>query len=220
MHKPTLKRTATITALAAAGLFAIAACDPNAKSGGSTDADSTPSAVEPPAARHTPKADDAGARAANLPDMRGKGLQSAQDQAQAAGFRHLASHDALGRGRAQVLDRNWKVCSQTPEPGEHPTGTKVDFAAVKLEESCPTGDEGAAPRTAGSTMPDFAGRSVKAARQALDKSTSITAKDVSGRDRMVLVESNWQVCSQRPAAGARLDGQPVSLAAVKFGESC
>ncbi|MBO0518392.1 PASTA domain-containing protein, partial [Streptomyces beijiangensis] len=73
---------------------------------------------------------------------------------------------------------------------------------------------------AGSTMPNFVGKSVKVARQALDASTSITVDDVSGQDRMVLLESNWQVCSTDPAAGAKLDGQPVTIGAVKFGESC
>ncbi|CAM5672886.1 hypothetical protein SHIRM173S_12203 [Streptomyces hirsutus] len=61
---------------------------------------------------------------------------------------------------------------------------------------------------------------MKAARGALDSSTSITVNDASADDRMVLMESNWQVCSQTPAAGTALDGQPVELTAVKFGENC
>ncbi|WP_307679714.1 thermonuclease family protein [Streptomyces sp. V4I2] len=85
--------------------------------------------------------------------MVGKGLQSAQDQAQAAGFYNLTSHDDLGRSRMQVLDRNWKVCSQTPKAGEQPTDVKVDFGAVKLEEDCPAKDEGAV-QDPGSTMPN------------------------------------------------------------------
>ncbi|MEV6176933.1 PASTA domain-containing protein [Streptomyces sp. NPDC052015] len=165
----------------------------------------------------TAKKDDA--ETATLPDMKGKGLQSAQDQAQAAGFFYLTSHDALGRGRMQVLDRNWKVCSQTPAAGAHPTDTKVDFGTVKLEEECPAKDAGTVAE-AGATMPDFVGKSVKVARQALDDSTSITVKDASGDDRMVLLESNWKVCGQTPAAGSEIDGRPVTFTAVKFGESC
>ncbi|MEW2258278.1 hypothetical protein [Streptomyces sp. NPDC047869] len=69
-------------------------------------------------------------------------------------------------------------------------------------------------------MPNFHGKSVKAARQALDSSTSITVTDATGASRWVLMESNWQVCTQKPAAGVRLNGQPVSLDAVKFGEDC
>jgi hypothetical protein len=152
--------------------------------------------------------------------MIGKGLQSAQDQAQAAGFFNLTSHDGLGRGRNQVLDREWKVCFQTPPAGEHPTNTKVDFATVKLEETCPATDQGAKTEAPGSTMPDFKGKSVKAAREALDPSTSITVNDASGEGRIVVIESNWKVCSQAPAAGTKLEGQPVTLNAVKFEESC
>lgn len=203
----------TTAALAATALLTLTACE-------ATD---TTSGTKPAASQADDKADTgsdtAKAETASLPDMNGKGLQSAQDDAQAAGFYSLTSHDALGRGRMQALDRNWKVCSQTPKAGEHPTDTEVDFATVKLEEDCPAQDEGE-PQAAGSTMPDFTGKSVKAARQALDSSTSLTVNDASGDDRMVLVESNWQVCTQEPAAGAALDGQPVTLTAVKYDEAC
>ncbi|MFC8373158.1 hypothetical protein ACFUIT_35265 [Streptomyces sp. NPDC057239] len=204
-------------------LAALTACGPTADVGTDDAASTTPSAPEASVADTGEAAKESSADAkstAALPDMAGKGLQSAQDEAQAAGFYHLTSHDALGRGRNQILDRNWKVCAQTPAPGTHPTDTEVDFSTVKLEESCPASGDQAEPEEAGGTMPDFAGKSVKVARQALDGSTSITVDDVSGQDRMVLVESNWQVCSTDPAAGAELDGQPVTIGAVKFGESC
>ncbi|MFF4827481.1 hypothetical protein ACWDAO_02180 [Streptomyces sp. NPDC001212] len=157
--------------IAAAAAPMLTACE------GTDTFSSKPSSVQsandqPPAAGNAPATDDK--KTATLPDMIGKGLQSAQDQAQAAGFYSLTSHDALGRGGMQAFDRNWKVCSQTSMQGEHPTDTKVDFATVKLEETCPATDEGAAPQAAGSTMPDFTSKSVKVARQALDSSTSIT----------------------------------------------
>lgn len=158
--------------------------------------------------------------AAKVPDFTGMGLQSAQDTAQDAGFYSLTSHDALGRDRNQAFDRNWKVCSQNIKAGtDASTDTELDFGAVKLEEDCPTKDQ-AALEEAGGKMPDFAGKSVKAARGALDSGTSITVKDASGDDRFVLVESNWQVCTQDPKAGAALNGQPVEFTAVKFEETC
>ncbi|MBZ6104119.1 PASTA domain-containing protein [Streptomyces olivaceus] len=212
----------TRTSVAAALLLAaLTACGPTAGAG--TDAKPETPTLETPAtsadeATQQPSADTE--PTATLPEMVGKGLQSAQDEAQAAGFYHLTSHDALGRGRNQILDRNWKVCSQNPTPGTHPTDTKVDFGTAKLEETCPAGGDQAEPEEAGSSMPDFTGKSVKVARQALDGSTSITVNDVSGQGRMVLMESNWQVCSTDPAAGTKLDGQPVTIETVKFGESC
>ncbi|WP_237405872.1 PASTA domain-containing protein [Streptomyces sp. M2CJ-2] len=217
-------RTTRTSAATALLLAALTACGPT------TDTDAKPADPTPTAPAPKTSATSAGEgvqepstaakTAAKLPDMVGKGLQSAQDEAQAAGFYYLTSHDALGRGRNQILDRGWKVCSQTPAPGTHETDTKIDFGTVKLEETCPAGGEQGEPEKAGSTMPNFVGKSVKVARQALDGSTSITVDDASGQGRMVLIESNWQVCSTDPAAGAKLDGQPVTIGAVKFGESC
>ena len=155
-----------------------------------------------------------------VPNFIGMGLQSAQDTAQAAGFNTLTSHDSLGRARNQILDRDWKVCSQNIKAGKTvSTDTELDFGTAKLDETCPKTDQ-AAPSAAGATMPDFTGKSVKAARAALDSGTSVTVKDASSDDRFVLLESNWQVCTQTPKAGAKLSGQPVEFTAVKFGETC
>ena len=179
----------------------------------------TPSTASSRAASTNTTTDDK-AETKTAPDFVGMGLQSAQDAAQSAGFYALASHDALGRDRHQILDRDWKVCSQNIAAGKTvATDTKLDFGAVKLNETCPAKDQ-KAPAEAGGTMPDFKGKAVKVARAALDSGTSITVKDASGDDRMIIVESNWQVCGQKPGAGAKLSGQPVEFTAVKFDESC
>ncbi|WP_435844220.1 PASTA domain-containing protein [Streptomyces clavifer] len=68
-------------------------------------------------------------------------------------------------------------------------------------------------------MPNLVGKSVKAARGALDSGTSVTTTDAA-QDRMVLLESNWQVCTQSPAPGTTLNGQPVDFTAVKYEENC
>lgn len=183
----------------------------------SPSATATSTAAAPGAAPS--KEDDKPVERKAVPDFVGMGLQSAQDKAQAAGFYVLKSHDSAGRGRMQAFDRNWKVCSQDPAPGKiTPVDTELDFGTVKLEESCPS-KEKKDPAPAGNTMPDFVGTSVKSARGALDSSTSITVTDAGG-DRMVLMESNWKICTQDPKPGAALDGRPVEFAAVKFEESC
>lgn len=161
-----------------------------------------------------------GGKAGTVPEFVGMGLQSAQNAAQKQGFYSLTSHDSLGRERHQILDRDWKVCSQNVKAGTTTsTDTRLDFGAVKLDETCPAKDQ-SAPAQAAGKMPDFKGKSVNTARDALDSSTSITVKDASGKGRYVLVESNWQVCSQKPPAGTKLSGQPVEFSVVKFGESC
>lgn len=179
-----------------------------------------------PSAAHSPHGPASSARApaaektARLPNLVGKGLQSAQDTAQAVGFYNLKSHDALGRDRHQILDRDWKVCSQIPKVGSHDTSTTVDLGAVKLDESCPSSDQGSSQSAAGPTMPDFTGKALSKASAALDPSTSIDAKDASGQDRTIIVQSDWQVCRQSPRPGTKLAGQPVTFTAVKFGETC
>ncbi|MEV0978833.1 PASTA domain-containing protein [Streptomyces sp. NPDC049915] len=199
---------------------ALLGCQPNDTAKPPAPSFTLPSVPAVPTAGRTPDDKPSAAERKKVPSFVGMGLQSAQDTAQAQGFYALTSHDALGRDRMQVLDRNWKVCSQNVAAGTTvPTDTTLDFGAVKLEETCPAKEE-TAPSTAAGKMPDFTGKSVKAARAALDSGTSITVKDASPQERWVLVESNWQVCTQSPAAGSALNGRPVAFTAVKFGESC
>ncbi|WP_326807169.1 hypothetical protein OHB04_08255 [Streptomyces sp. NBC_01775] len=186
---------------------------------GSPKADKKPAASAKQKAKPEKPAADEKKETKKLPALTRKGLQSAQDEAQAAGFYTLTSHDALGRDRMQVFDRSWKVCSQKPAPGTHATDTEIDLGAVKTTEDCPAKDAGPV-KTADGTMPNFMGKSVKAARSALDSSVSLDATDSTGQGRIVLMESNWEVCSQTPAAGTKLDGQPVTFKAVKFEENC
>ncbi|MFE6757497.1 hypothetical protein ACFVDQ_28425 [Streptomyces sp. NPDC057684] len=207
----------TIAALADTALLALTGCGAATVSDKPAAPRTTP--TTPAAATTATPSKATVTEAASLPNMTGKGLQYAQDQAQAAGFYGLTSHDALGRGRMQAFDRNWKVCSQTPAAGKHATDTEIDFATVKLEEACPSKDVGK-PQPAGATMPDFQGKSVKAARETLDSSYSITVNDATGQNRIVFMESNWQICTQNPTPGTRLDGRPVKFNAVKFDEPC
>ncbi|MFM9632346.1 PASTA domain-containing protein [Streptomyces galilaeus] len=221
-----MRNRLVLTALFTAAVGALAACDPAtggsaAKTPSAAPASSTaPSAPATPTASASPDGKVAADVRATVPDFVGMGLQAAQDKAQDIGFYGLTSHDSLGRDRLQAFDRNWKVCGQNVKAGTSAsTGTTLDFGSVKLDETCPDKEQ-AAPTAAGGKMPDFRGRSVKAARAALDSGTSITVNDASAEDRWVLMESNWKVCAQNPAAGTALKGQPVTLTAVKFGENC
>lgn len=76
-----------------------------------------------------------------MPDLVGTDLQKAQDQIQAltgiAVF-YTSSHDLSGQNRNQVLDANWKVCSQNVAPGTPiADNAEIDFGVMKLAESCP-----------------------------------------------------------------------------------
>jgi hypothetical protein len=73
-----------------------------------------------------------------MPNVVGKILQAAQDQLQALGSYNLTQKDATAQNRIQVLDRNWKVCKQTPAAGSALNSkTAVTLWSVKLSESCP-----------------------------------------------------------------------------------
>lgn len=196
-----------------AALLAVAAFTITLAACGGQQAGTSPSPAHPAQA-------PAATKAARLPDLVGEGLQSAQDAAQAAGFYNLTSHDALGRDRHQILDRDWKVCSQNPRSGTHDTSTRIDLGAVKLDESCHSSDQGSGQPAAGATMPDFTGKALSTATKALDPSTSVDANDASGQDRMIIIQSDWKVCTQAPNPGTKITGQPVTFSVVKFGETC
>jgi hypothetical protein len=88
----------------------------------------------------SPKSDES-STSWTMPDLRGSVLQNAQDVIQRLTDRRIlvtTSHDATGRGRQQVVDSNWKVCSQNIAPGQTITAdTRIDFGAVQLDERCP-----------------------------------------------------------------------------------
>lgn len=144
-------RTHHIALLAVACTLALTACDPQPAGTDpapapaaptSATAGTAPAASAPPSSAPTPtaaqKAPPSATVSKPVPNFVGQVLQTAQDGAQAQGFFLLSSHDSLGQNRNQVLDRNWKVCSQSPAAGSKvSTDTKVDFGTVKLDEVCP-----------------------------------------------------------------------------------
>jgi hypothetical protein len=81
-----------------------------------------------------------GPRRWTMPNLVGKNLQEAQDAIQElTGFEIpiTTSHDASGAGREQLLDRNWKVCSQNIAAGAEISSTsRIDFGAVRTDERC------------------------------------------------------------------------------------
>ncbi len=97
----------------------------------------TPAAVT--AASTTPTAPSADSFV--MPNEVGQGLQAAQDDIQRVSGNPLFftdSTDASGAGRLQILDRDWKVCSQNVAPGARVNqDSDISFAAVKLGEACP-----------------------------------------------------------------------------------
>ena len=76
-----------------------------------------------------------------MPNLVGKDLQGAQDTIQSLTQDAVwlsTSTDLTGQGRAQIVDRNWIVCSSTPAAGAAFTATTtIDFGVVRDTEVCP-----------------------------------------------------------------------------------
>lgn len=132
MNRSTRIRSLAATVVAVAALGVTSACQEDPDSGSSDS--SSVSQTDDDAV--TEDNDDEGSTSEELPDLVGEDLQSAQDAAQEAGFFSLDSEDASGENRFQMYDRNWVVCSQTPEPGSYDTSTQVLFTVVKEGEVC------------------------------------------------------------------------------------
>ncbi|WP_245665205.1 PASTA domain-containing protein [Nocardia sienata] len=69
-----------------------------------------------------------------MPSVVCMNLQAAQDLIQTAGVFYSRSEDATGRGRAQVVDRNWVVVSQQPAPGTPIGEGDAVLSVVKVGE--------------------------------------------------------------------------------------
>ena len=211
--------------VALAGLSTLAACgdSPEDADTGSPDAGAS---------------EGAAAAGSVMPDVVCMDLQEAQDTIQAQTELFFSdSRDATGQDRMQLVDRNWLVVGQTPAAGT-PIGddTVPMLDAVKIgERSCSAeadtdADTGSADASEGaaaaaSVMPDVVCMDLQEAQDTIQAQTELffsDSRDATGQDRMQLVDRNWLVVGQTPAAGTPIDDDTVPmLDAVKIGErSC
>jgi hypothetical protein len=126
MRNPTTRLMLAAGAIGA--MIALAGCQvPTATGSASTTPASTTSAQA--------------AKQWTMPNLVGSNLQAAQDKMQSVTGDPIfltSSHDASGRRRQQVVDRDWKVCTQNLVAGKTFTiKAKIDFGAVKVFENCP-----------------------------------------------------------------------------------
>lgn len=92
----------------------------------------TLTAPAPQSAAAPPVADNA--TRVPMPSVVCMNLQAAQDLIQTAGVFYSRSEDATGRGRSQVVDRNWVVVSQRPAPGTPIGEGDAVLSVVKVGE--------------------------------------------------------------------------------------
>lgn len=70
-----------------------------------------------------------------MPNVVCMDLQTAQDTIQEAGVFFSSSFDATGQDRMQIIDSNWLVVSQYPEPGTPIGEFDANLGVVKLGEA-------------------------------------------------------------------------------------
>lgn len=95
-----------------------------------------------------------------------------------------------------------------------------------ITESSPTPsaeqtEENVVPATF--TMPDLLGQNLQEAQNALQGmgSREMDQQDASGQERLQVLDSNWQVCTQEPTSGREVPvDTEVVLASVKLDEVC
>ncbi|MGI8528728.1 MAG: SPOR domain-containing protein, partial [Geodermatophilaceae bacterium] len=135
-----LAMAATLSACGSSG--AASGTSPNTSAAGPAQTPTPQAPVSTVAPRPASQAPAVGGAGFVMPNLVGRDLQSAQDAIQALTNDDVfftTSHDATGQGRHQILDRNWRVCSQNL-----PTGTPfgadahIDFGVVRVDtETCP-----------------------------------------------------------------------------------
>jgi hypothetical protein len=145
MRTPGRRRgTLLLTAGAVLGLLTAGCADepapPPAPAPPPTPSFTVPPPVTVTAATPTVVVATEGPRRWTMPNLVGKNLQEAQDAIQELTDFEIpitTSHDATGAGREQLLDRNWKVCSQNVAAGAEISSTsRIDFGAVRTDERC------------------------------------------------------------------------------------
>lgn len=71
-------------------------------------------------------------------------------------------------------------------------------------------------------LPDLTGQTLQAAQDAAQAAGFfiLTSSDATGAGRMQVLDRNWQVCSQTPAAGSASTDTAVDFSTVKLEEFC
>jgi hypothetical protein len=225
-------------AIAALGVLALGAC---------TEKDDTASHSGPTIAEGTDTDEGANEAEVMMPDVVCLDLQTAQDTIQEAGVFFSRSHDATGRDRMQLLDSNWQVVAQTPAPGTPIGELEAVLDVVKYGEPSPVdacgaqdgeasgGDDQAvvdqpddtkpaadepASEEGQAIMPDVVCLDLQTAQDTIQEAGVFFSRshDATGRDRMQLLDSNWQVVAQTPAPGTPIGELDAVLDVVKYGE--
>lgn len=105
------------------------------------------------------------------------------------------------------------------------SSSKPDTEATEGETAEPTdapADDASAAEPETATLPNLVGQDLQAAQDAAQAAGFyvLDDQDASGQSRLQVFDRNWNVCSQKPAAGTHPTDTAVTLYAVKDDETC
>jgi hypothetical protein len=152
------------------------------------------------------------------PDVVGRRLADARAALADAGFAKVKAVDASGYKRLVLNPQNWIVTAQSPAAGAPapPSGT----ATLKVVKPSDHAAGGGRPVARG-VLPRVVCMDLQAAEERLRQAgfTNVRSTDGSGQGRIQIIDRNWVVIAESPAAGHRRSaGTRVVLTAVKYGE--
>lgn len=185
-----------------------------------------------------------------MPDVQTKRLDIALSDIERAGFGDDVDVLGGGLFGV-VDESNWTVCSQEPAPGHMVSSAPRltvdrscdtgDGPSADTDETSPDASAGGGTehRAAGNrankqqnnghrardtfVMPPLVGMNLQDAQDTLQAHGSylLDQTDATGMGRFQLLDSDWKVCYQKPAAGTEVPLMSmVQLGAVKLNESC
>ena len=170
-----------------------------------------------------------------MPDVESSRLDLGLSDLERAGFAE-DDVEVVGGGAFGIVDEsNWQVCEQEPAAGEEsPDGTArlvVDRTCDEPEKApteepsatAPTEAEPSPAEPETFTVPKLVGENLQDAQDMLQAEGSYVLRqdDATGMERFQVLDSNWKVCAQTPAAGKKVPvDSEVVLDAVKLDEDC
>jgi hypothetical protein len=176
---------------------------------------------EPAAARTVATSSAAPSRTSpetlTAPDVVGERLADAEETLEAAGFAKVDANDASSDRRV-LNPQNWVVTAQSPAAGAHAPMDSTAMVKV-IKPSDQAGADGGA--IARGVLPDVVCLDLQVAEDRLQRAgfTNVHSTDGSGQARIQIIDRNWVVTAQSPAAGHRRPaGTRVVLTSVKDGE--
>lgn len=141
----------------------------------------------------------------------------------AVGCSASSGENSASPTESDIAETTVQTVAPTPEQTAAPT---TEQTAAPTTVAAPTTTEATTPAAASWVMPDETGKDLQTAQDDIQALTGnelffTSSTDATGQDRFQVLDRNWIVCSQVPAAGSTITAEStIDFSVVKIGESC